>query len=116
MFILELHRDLRIVGCMVLRSLEGVLAGAGRCLLLRTLALALRRPNVAAASHVTLLLFFSVRPLVLAAEGGGVQGGLPAISPPNSIVTRLETGLTRHRDDRVLRAVRSHGLDLQRVL
>ena len=70
MFILELHRDLRIVGCMVLRSLEGVLAGAGRCLLLRTFTLALRRPNIAAA-YVTGLLF-SIRPMVLTDERRGI--------------------------------------------
>ena len=103
MFIFKLHRDLRIIGCVIWRPLKGVLARASRCLLLRTPTLALGWPNVAAA-HVTILLF-SIRPMVLADKRGGVQSRLSTITPQNSIVNPLETGLTRHCDDRVLRPI-----------
>ena len=72
MLILELHRNLRIVRCVILRSLKGVLAGTSRCLLLRTLTLALGGPNITTA-HITGLLF-TISPMVFADKRGGVQG------------------------------------------
>ena len=113
-FILELHSYLRVVCCVILGSLEGVLAGTSRCLLLRTPTLALGRPNIATA-NITCLLF-PVCTLVLADKRRGVQGGLSAIAPHNCFINPLKAALTRYRYDRVLRTVRNHGLDLQRVL